>query len=256
MRSQILLAASVLCCLAPLPSRAQVSVDPRALDQLKPPPHETAQSPEPAAEPRNARRLAPPRTTRATPAAARPAPHANAEIYGPPRPPPPAPLAAAPPPLPVIPPPIEVPTRPIPPPPPVVVAPEAPGVAVPLKNGLRITFGPGSAALNKTTDAALRQLVFGLPPFDTVIYTLTSYASVDPDDPSTPRRLALARALAVRDVLIAEGVTSPRVIVKVAAATAVSTGEAPPDRVDIAMTPRPDGTVPGGTVPPGGGTRR
>jgi outer membrane protein OmpA-like peptidoglycan-associated protein len=237
MRIQKRLLASMLCCIAPLSVRAQVSVDPRALDQLRPP----------AVEAQPAR----PRPTQARPARpGAPAAAAPAELYGPPRPTvTPAVVPAAPPPGPVIPPPIQVPTRPVPPPPPTQVVADAPGTAIEAQDGLRITFGPGRADLNAVTDAALRTLVHSLPPFNTTLFTLTATAAAEPEDPSTPRRLALSRALAVRGVLIAEGVTSPRIVVKVIGAVEGASGDPMPDRVDIATTVAREPAKPGAGTP-------
>ncbi len=230
MRYRILFLTGLLSCLGPLHARGQVSTDPRALDQLKPPAVES--KPPPPTRGRTPARPARPQAAAPTPA--RPGPATPAAIYGPPRPPP-APLPVAPPPAPVVPPPITVPTRPIPPPPPVPIVETAPGEALPLKDGLRVTFGPGRADLNPRTDGAVRTLAHSVPPLDPSVFTITSTAAPQPDDPSTPRRLALTRALAVRGVLIAEGVVSPRIIVKVVAGLA-GTSDDPPDRVDVVIT--------------------
>ena len=93
-----------------------------------------------------------------------------------------------------------------------------------ITGGLRITFGPGSSDLNPRTDAAIRALVHEAPPFDTTTFTVTTYAAGTAEDPSTPRRLSLSRALAIRSVLISEGVTSVRIYVKALGATGDRTG--------------------------------
>jgi outer membrane protein OmpA-like peptidoglycan-associated protein len=236
MHHRILLLASVAACGAAISAHAQVSTDRRALDQIAPP---AATAP---AQTRPTPPTAPARSTATTRPVANAAPVASDKIYGPPRPPPPAPLPPKPPVGPVIPAPIAVPTRPVPPPPPIAVAPNAPGVATPLPDGLRVTFGSGRAELNPVTEGALRALVHKLPPFDTTVFTVTSTAALQADDPSTPRRLALSRALAVRGVLIAEGVASPRIIVKVVGDKAVE-GAEPPNMVDV-VAASPQTTTP------------
>jgi outer membrane protein OmpA-like peptidoglycan-associated protein len=122
-------------------------------------------------------------------------------------------------------------------------------VALPIAGGLRVTFGVGRADLNPSTDSALRVLVHGAPPFDTTVFSLTSTAKPQSDDPSTPRRLALSRALAVRGVLIAEGIPSPRIIVKVVGGSASASGE-PEDRVDVVTTPQGTNNATSGSTPP------
>jgi hypothetical protein len=59
--------------------------------------------------------------------------------------------------------------------------------------------------------------------------------SIAPEDPSSPRRLSLARALTVRSVLIAQGFASTRIYVKALGATTPALAEGPPDRVDIVV---------------------
>jgi len=145
-------------------------------------------------------------------------------------------MPLAPPAAPVIPPPIAVPTRPAPPPPQVEVAADAPGTAERLPGGLRVTFGPGSAVLNPATHAALRDLARGLPATGSV--TVAAFAPGTPEDPSTARRLSLARALAARNMLIGEGIASPRVLVRALGASD-PIAEGPPDRVDILPAPPP-----------------
>ena len=136
------------------PAAAQVTVEPKALDNLDG--TAPAETPKPPARPtpRPAPRPAPSRPVR-------PPVHA-------PEPPPPKPqlppVPTTPPPLPVIPPAIPVPTRPPPPAIPVPIVADAPGEATVLPDGLRITFGADRADLNKDTDAALRDLAHKAPP--------------------------------------------------------------------------------------------
>ncbi len=178
-----------------------------------------------------------------------------------PAPPPPAPKTAAraapapplpkppvvptvPPAIAAIPPAVAVPVQRAPEPPPIPVAADAPGDAAPLPGGLRATFGPGRSDLNGATEAALRQ--FARPLRDTAQpVQVAAYAAGSPEDPSTPRRLSLARALAARAVLINEGIASTRIYVRALGAAA---GDGPADRVDLSAAP-PAPAVPTATPP-------
>ena len=178
---------------------AQVTVNPNALDQLKPPaktPAHTAKPPPKAPPPQHHA------TTAHAPAPAVHHPPATAAAKPEAPPPPPAPLVPlAPPPPPVIPAPVAVPVRPAPPPPPPVLAADAPDAAVMLPEGLRITFGADRSDLNPTTNDILKSFLQSTEK-PGVTYTILSYAAGTPDDASIARRLSLARALTVRSVLI------------------------------------------------------
>jgi outer membrane protein OmpA-like peptidoglycan-associated protein len=256
-----------LCALALLlaaaSAQAQVSVDQRALDALQP-----------QSGPMGAQAGAKPAKPAAKPA---PRPQASGPGYSGPHPrnpqPPGAPATAtaaklapappvssvtvppAPPPLPDLPPPIAVPTRPAEPPPPASVVADAPGEAIRMPDGLRVTFGPERADLNPSTNSALRDLARETPPpgpqpgTQAAVrngapaavpvpggprsFTVSAFAAGTPEDPSTARRLALSRALAVRSVLIAEGVPSARIYVKALGASSPAVADGPADRVDV-----------------------
>jgi outer membrane protein OmpA-like peptidoglycan-associated protein len=64
---------------------------------------------------------------------------------------------------------------------------------------------------------------------------VSAFAAGTPEDPSTARRVALSRALAVRSVLIAEGVPSARIYVKALGASSPTAAEGPADRVDVTV---------------------
>jgi outer membrane protein OmpA-like peptidoglycan-associated protein len=228
---------SLALLLAATPVLAQVTVDPRALDSLKPGATATAPAQTPQAKP------APkPQPNAATKPAVRAPGPTNAST--------PAVPAAAPP-LPVVPPPIMVPTRPPAPAIPATVTADAPGDIMPLQGGLRLTFGPGRADLNPGTEAAVRALVHRgggtTPASDNSSFTITTYASGTPDDPSTSRRLSLARALAVRSVLIGQGVASPRIYPRAWGPNQPGFNDGPPDRADITLATNP---VPNVTAKP------
>lgn len=239
-------------CALPRAGRAQVSVDKGALDALR-----TEEAAHPAETRHPAARHAPARPrahSRAEPRRREPAPPPAAPKSGaggesgaapkggapteshsaaPPAPPPtPMPtLPTTPPPAAVLVPPAPVvPTRPEPPPPPVPVVAGAAGQVSPLPDGIRVTFGAGSSDLNPDTAAAIKEFGEQLLKDPALDVNLVASAVGAPDDPSTPRRLSLARALAVRAVLINEGIPSPRIYVRAMGGVA---GQGPADRVDL-----------------------
>jgi hypothetical protein len=70
------------------------------------------------------------------------------------------------------------------------------------------------------------------PGADSATFNVVAYATGTPEDPSTARRLSLSRALAVRSVLMANGISSSRIYVR---ALGAAGGDEPPDRVDLAV---------------------
>lgn len=234
---------------APVPALAQATVDPKALDTLSPP--ATATPPQtPAHKP--ATKHPPAKTaTKDAPAQAAPAPAAPPHQDVTVRPIPGGPATSsmptvpkAPPPPIVLPPPLAVPTRPVQPPPPAPVVANAPGDVILLANGLRLTFGAGRAELNPAAEAALKELVHGSPgqppPSPATTYTVTTYAAGTEEDPSTPRRLSLSRALAVRSVLMNQGVPSIQIYVRALGPNADGFADGPADRADLTVAvPKP-----------------
>ena len=184
------------------------------------------------------------------------------------RPPPAATIPPAPPPPPVFRAPvINVPLHPPPPPPPVPVVQDAAGVATPIDGGTRITFGPGSSDLNPATMQALQGFATQLKADPLARADLEAYGLGTPEDPSTPRRMALSRGLAARAVLINEGIPSTRIYVRVigqptpdnpsaAGSTGASTDTgSPADRVDLRLSRAPgDASVAPIGAPPTAGT--
>lgn len=156
-------------------------------------------------------------------------------------------LVRTPPVVPQAPPPVAV-LAPLQPPPPAHVAPPttpisvvagAIGEALPIPDGLRLTFGSGSTDLNPATDAALQKLAHQAAGSPEAVVTVKAYAAGSADDPSTPRRLSLSRALAARTVLISQGISSARIYVRALGSNAE---KGPPDRVDITVgTPTAEG---------------
>ena len=217
-RAGLGLLAAFLVAPAAAPASAQVTVNPGALDLLPSQPSRAAPS-RPAAPARPATR-APTHTTQQNPTA--PATSPAALAAKPILPAVPPAIAALPPPAPVPPP------RPVPVPVPSIDA-AAPGTATPEANGLRITFGPDRQELNTQTDAALRTLARAAKASGATV-SILAYAAGAPDDPSTPRRLSLARALAARAVLINEGIASSRIYPR---ALGAAGGDTDPDRIDV-----------------------
>ena len=239
--------ALALLSAVPTFARAQVSTDTRALDALAP-----ATKPEHAASP--AKRPA----HAATPhhragsvhnAAARPLP---ARI--------PAPkMAAHPPPVPVIAPPeLHVPLHPPPPPPPVPVDPKAPGRAAAIPGGTRLVFGADGAALNPGMMDALHAESAAMKQNTDEVATIDAYSAGATDDPSTPRRLSLQRALAARAVLINDGIPSPRIYARALGVPPQSgDGRADAlsaDRLDLTLAPLGGGAKESSSSEGAGGT--
>jgi outer membrane protein OmpA-like peptidoglycan-associated protein len=216
-----LLLRSLLALLLPAAAMAQVSTDDHALDSLKATPAAPAPAPAVAPKPR-------PRTRRAVRTEAHRAPAAATPARKPP-----PPLPAGPPLNPVIaPPPFVMPAHKPPPPPPVPVRADATGAALALPGNVeRITFGPNSSDLNPATVEAIRQIAAAAIANPALLVTITAWAAGNNDDPSTPRRISLDRALAARAVLINAGVISERI--HAVAKGFAESGAGPIDRVDV-----------------------
>jgi outer membrane protein OmpA-like peptidoglycan-associated protein len=223
----------IALCLLPLPALAQVTTNDNALSALKP---------------------ATPANTAAAPASDRKVVHHTIR-----KPPAPAPqiakpgqlpaVPAGPPPNPVfIPPPPVIPVHPKPLPPPVPIKADAVGESSAIPGGMRLTFGPGSSDLNQANDQTLLNIA-KLARLDPALYiTINAWAPGTNEDPSTPRRLSLDRALAARAVLINAGIVSDRIYAVAKGFLNIEGG--PPDRVDIILS-HPH-TTPAGkpTLPP------
>jgi outer membrane protein OmpA-like peptidoglycan-associated protein len=137
--------------------------------------------------------------------------------------PPAAPALTPPPPMP--------PARPLPAPV-IPLAPDAAGDVTTIPGGVRLTFGAGKADLNPATADALHTLGKRLAANPNADLNVFAYATGAPDDPSTPRRLSLSRALAARAVLMSEGIPSTRIYVRALGGTATP---GPADRVDVQL---------------------
>jgi len=224
-----ILRSLVALALLPAAALAQVTTDTHALDSLKATPAPAPAPAVPAAKPK-------PRARHTV----HTEPHKGTAPAAPVKKPPP-PLPPGPPANPVIAPPAFVmPAHPPPPPPPVPVKPDAAGAALSLPGSIeRITFGPGSSDLNPATESAIRQIAAAAVAHKELTVTITAWAAGTNDDPSTPRRISLDRALAARAVLINAGVISERI--HAVAKGFADPGTGPIDRVDIGIS------TPGGT---------
>jgi outer membrane protein OmpA-like peptidoglycan-associated protein len=131
----------------------------------------------------------------------------------------------------IAPPPIVLPTHPPPPPPPIPVKPNAQGAATALPDGTRVTFGAGLSDLNPGTLAAIKAIAPEALANPAMTIGVTAWAPGTKDDPSTPRRLSLDRALAARAVLINAGIPSERI--RAIAKGMNDIGDASPDRVEV-----------------------
>ena len=160
-----------------------------------------------------------------------------------------APVAAKTPPIPARPPPppvfkapvIDVPLHPEPPPPPVPVVASATGSASSIGETERITFGSGSPDFNASMMAALQAFAARLRTEPEARAEIDAYAGGTADDPSTPRRMSLARGLAARAVLINAGIPSTRIYVRV---IGQPHDDGPADRVDLTS---PEAAAPAAT---------
>ncbi len=209
MRLAPVLLAGLLLPLAP--ASAQVTTNTGALDALAPQP-----APRHPAPHRPAARPAPPTAPRPAQAAAPAKPIKPA-------------IPVSPPAILALPPAVAVPLAHPPPPPVVPLADDAPGAASPIQNGVRVTFGPDRADMTAATAAALAKFADGLLGQSTTSINIFAYAAGSPDDPSTPRRLSLQRALAARAVLMQAGIPSPRIYPRALGPA----GGDEPDRVDV-----------------------
>jgi len=193
--------------------RAQVTINPDALKQIAPP----AATP----VPREPASHHPAHRT----AAAKPAAPPPAKVKAPT-------VALIPPEIANLPPPVAVATRA----PEKIILPPAVAGAIgdtsAIKNGLRLRFGAGSSDMNAAMEQSLRDFARRAAPGPV---SLDAYASGNDSDPSTPRRLSLARVLAARAILIDAGIASTDIYPR---AHAPSTDTAaPPDRIDIVILP-------------------
>jgi len=145
---------------------------------------------------------------------------------------------------------VEVPHVAPPPPPPVPILPDARATRPPFRWRADY-FGASKADLNPATNDALRKIAGEVKADPAIDLNVLAYAAGNADDPSTPRRLSLSRALAARAVLISEGIVSTRIYVRALGATLGRAarsrgrhprrhaGAGPADSVPRSLTPPP-----------------
>ena len=249
MKPALIAGLAALIALAPT-ARAQVTLDLHALDkgqgQAAQPAPEKSEKPKPehpkhrrAAKPAPRKPVAkakPEATPEKPPAAAakaapNPAPQATTPPVAPQGPRPTATLPVAPPPgvslAPIV---VEPPAaKPEPPQAPPIAA-DAGGGVVPIGDGLRVLFATSRTDMTEGTEAAIKAYIASVPRTESTSFNVTAYAAGGPEDPSTPRRLSLSRALAIRSVMIADGVASARIYLR---ALGAAHGDGPMDRVDV-----------------------
>ncbi|GBR24871.1 hypothetical protein LV564_13860 [Komagataeibacter nataicola] len=125
------------------------------------------------------------------------------------------PVAARPPDNPVLhPPETHVPLHPFTPPPEVKADPQARGRAEKVTGGTRLHFTTQSADMNPRMVTALQTFATIMQKLPDQHINIVAYGEGRPDDPSTPRRVALSRGLAARSVLIHAGVAPTRIYVR------------------------------------------
>ena len=231
MRKLPLLVVLVLC--TAVPAGAQVSVDLHALEAL---PAHPGPASRPAARPLRPKVTLAPAAVVPQVATPQATPAAIAELPTgplPPATPPAAPLGATP---------LAAPIAATPAAPPIASAqtasaqppqpaPEAPKQAA---ANLRIPFAVDQTDLNKEGAAALEGLLHAAYEGGPPAFTIVAYAAGTPEDPSSARRISLARAMAARNALMNEGVPSRRITVRALGSQAAG---GPPDRVDISAIP-------------------
>jgi outer membrane protein OmpA-like peptidoglycan-associated protein len=92
---------------------------------------------------------------------------------------------------------------------------------------IRLLFARDQTDLNSAGIEAIKTLI---KTASSTGITVSAYADGAADDPSSGRRLSLARATAVRKALLDSGVPSNQITVR---ALGGRVGDGPPDRVDI-----------------------
>jgi outer membrane protein OmpA-like peptidoglycan-associated protein len=100
----------------------------------------------------------------------------------------------------------------------------------PIDGMVRLTFEPDSAVLSDAAKAQLDPLVAKLNTDYLLRVQVLAYADGDEDASSHARGISLARALAMRNYLAAQGITMDRMDIKALGNTAQ---EEPADRVDL-----------------------
>ncbi|MFT8809590.1 hypothetical protein [Gluconobacter sp.] len=106
------------------------------------------------------------------------------------------------------------------------------------EGGLRVVFPSGSEALNADSIKALQTYGTELSHHPEQRVLLIAHATLPGDDVSMPRRIALARALAVRSIFIHAGVATTRLYPR-ALGRPEAGDSAPADRLDVVLETNP-----------------
>ncbi|MEN3168272.1 hypothetical protein [Gluconobacter sp. OJB] len=104
--------------------------------------------------------------------------------------------------------------------------------------GMRVLFASGSEALNADSLKALQAYGTELSHHPEERVVLIAHATLPGDDVSMPRRIALARALAVRSIFIHAGVATTRLYPR-ALGRPDAGDSAPADRLDVLIETNP-----------------
>ncbi|GBQ52557.1 OmpA family protein [Komagataeibacter sucrofermentans] len=159
------------------------------------------------------------------------------------------PVAARPPDNPVLhPPETPVQLHPFTPPPEVKADPQARGRAEKVTGGTRLHFATQSADMNPRMITALQTFATIMQKLPDQHINIVAYGEGRPDDPSTPRRVALSRGLAARSVLIHAGVAPTRIYVRAIGLPDANAQGAGADCVDVTRSGVVASTTP--TDPP------
>ncbi|MBS1103903.1 hypothetical protein JK202_12950 [Gluconobacter sp. Dm-62] len=230
--------AAFLACLSLSAAQAQVTSNLDDLPQAKSAPSTKKPTSTPHPAGRAARKTGTRSSSVTTPAAAKTSAAAPAKsapthttVPG---------VPAAPPPPVVIPPPF-VPVQIHPPVPPadVTAVADAASHTAPLPDGgMRVLFPSGSEALNADSLKALQDYGTELSRHPEQRILLIAHATLPGDDVSMPRRIALARALAVRSIFIHAGVATTRLYPR-ALGRPDAGDSAPADRLDVVIETNP-----------------
>ena len=109
------------------------------------------------------------------------------------------------------------------------------------KDSVRVIFAPDKSDLSPASAATIKHFVTSVPAGDKPTFNVLAYAAATPGDPSIARRLSLSRALAVRSVLMADGVDPSRIYVR---ALGSQFGDGPANRADVTLLGDNDPVVP------------